>query len=768
MQFFAACPPGVADLTAAELRDCGATQCREFKLGVQFEGTLETAYRACLWSRTASRILMPLGSFAAATPEALYDGVKAIPWTDHIKPAGTLAVELAGATSGITHTHFGALKTKDAIVDHIRERTGERPSVSLDQPDVRIDVRLDRDRATVSLDLSGESLHRRAYRARGVAAPLKENLAAAILLRCGWPALAKEGAELLDPMCGSGTLPIEAALLALDIAPGSMRSHFGFIGWAGHDRELWRRLVEDAKARRAATAGSRMVLRGYDQDPGAVRAALENVERARLRGLVHIERRDLAQLTREGGSNGLLITNPPYGERIGDQQHLQSLYELLGQKLREHFEGWKAAVFTGNPSLAKAIGINARRSHTLFNGRIECRLLRFDVEPANYTGAARPARTQEQEDEIRNRPGAQMFANRLRKNLKAALEWAQREQVHCLRVYDADMPEYAFAIDLYGNGKGDQWAYVQEYEAPRTIAQDAVRSRRREALSVIPTVLKLPRQRIHLRQRRQQKGVAQYEKVAEQREFQDVREDRYLFLVNFHDYLDTGLFLDHRLTRQRVGAMAHGKRFLNLFAYTGAATVYAVGGGAVSSTTVDMSRTYLEWAKRNLAINHLAGPQHGFVQADCLAWLREQCDKPRRYDLMFIDPPTHSRSKRMEDDFDVQRDHVDLLMLAASLLAPQGVIVFSNNYTRFKLDREALGAFQIEDITKATLPWDFRRSPRIHQCFVLTLTDATKLTAPRLPAASSTFIKRAADSPATRTANVTRTSSHAPRPRRRF
>lgn len=752
MQFFASCPPGVADLTAAELRECGATQCREFKLGVQFEGSLETAYRACLWSRTASRILMPLTAFSAPTPEALYEGVVAVSWTQHIKPTGTLAVDLAGATSGITHTHFGALKTKDAIVDHIRDRTGERPSINLDQPEVRIDVRLDGDRATVSLDLSGESLHRRAYRARGVAAPLKENLAAAILLRCGWPAIAQAGGEFVDPMCGSGTLPIEAALMALDIAPGSTRSHFGFIGWLGHDRELWRRVMEEAKERRAATSNNRIVLRGYDQDAGAVRAAIENVERAKLRGFVHVERRDLAQLTREGDATGLIVTNPPYGERIGDQERLQSIYELLGQKLREHFEGWKAAVFTGNPPLAKAIGINARRTHTLFNGRIECRLLRFEVEPSEFRGAARPARTAEQqqelEDEIRAQPGAQMFANRLRKNLQAAIGWAQREAVDCFRVYDADMPEYAFAIDLYGNGRGEQWAYVQEYEPPRTVAQEAARARRREAHAVIPEVLALPKERIHLRRRRQQKGVAQYEKVGEEREFQDVREGSYQFLVNFHDYLDTGLFLDHRLTRRRIGELARDRRFLNLFAYTGTATVYAAGAGASSSTTVDMSRTYLEWAKRNLAFNKLAGPQHGFVQQDCIAWLRQQQGTTRRYDLMFIDPPTHSRSKRMDEDFDVQRDHVALLMHAGALLAPHGVIVFSNNFTRFKLDREALGAFAIEDITAATLPWDFRRSPRIHQCFVLTLTDPAKIAAPpRVVIAAAEPLERAAPEP---------------------
>ncbi|HEU4487401.1 MAG TPA: bifunctional 23S rRNA (guanine(2069)-N(7))-methyltransferase RlmK/23S rRNA (guanine(2445)-N(2))-methyltransferase RlmL [Povalibacter sp.] len=736
MQFFASCPPAVADLTAAELRECGATNCREFKLGVQFEGTLETGYRACLWSRTASRILMPLTTFAAPTPQALYDGVKAIDWTAHLKPGATLAVDLAGATSGITHTHFGALKTKDAIVDFMRERTGERPSIELDQPNVRVDVRLDRDRATLSLDLSGESLHRRAYRARGVAAPLKENLAAAILLRCGWPAIAQAGGEFVDPMCGSGTLPIEAALMALDIAPGSMRSHFGFIGWAGHDRDLWRRLTEEARERRNATLNRRIILRGYDEDAAAVRAAIANVERARLRGFVHIERRDLSQLTRESGAAGLVLTNPPYGERIGDQERLHSLYELLGERLREQFEGWKGAVFTGNPPLARAIGINATRSHTLFNGRIECRLLRFDIQPSEYRGANRPARNAADEEELRNRPGAQMFANRLRKNLKAANQWAQREGVFCFRLYDADMPEYAFAIDIYGDGHG-RWAYVQEYEAPRSIEPEAVRARRNEALAVIPAVLSLPAERIHLRRRRQQKGVAQYEKVGNEREFTEVREGPYRFLVNFYDYLDTGLFLDHRLTRARVGELARDRSFLNLFAYTGSATVYAVGGGARSSTTVDMSRTYLDWAKRNLALNELAGPQHGFVQEDCLAWLEAQQGKGRKWDLMFIDPPTHSRSRRMEEDFDVQRDHVRLLMLAAGLLTPGGVIIFSNNYTRFRLDRDALQAFAIEDLSAATLPWDFRRNPRIHQCHAMTLQDPARIAVPEKAAPDS-------------------------------
>jgi 23S rRNA (guanine2445-N2)-methyltransferase / 23S rRNA (guanine2069-N7)-methyltransferase len=306
----------------------------------------------------------------------------------------------------------------------------------------------------------------------------------------------------------------------------------------------------------------------------------------------------------------------------------------------------------------------------------------------------------------------------VRKNLARLEAWARREDEACFRVYDADMPEYAFAVDLYGNG--ERWACVQEYAAPASVAQEGARARRDEALSVLPEVLGLPRERVVLRVRRRQRHGEQYEKVAEEAVFHEVREGRYRFLVNFTDYLDTGLFLDHRITRRRLGELAAGQQFLNLFAYTGTATVHAVGGGATASTTVDMSKTYLQWARRNLALNGLAGPAHGFVQADCLAWLEEQSrTSSQRYGLIFVDPPTISRSKRMQREFDVQRDHVALLQAAGRLLAPGGTLVFSNNYQRFRIDATALADFVVEDISRATIPEDFRRNPRIHACFLL-------------------------------------------------
>jgi 23S rRNA (guanine2445-N2)-methyltransferase / 23S rRNA (guanine2069-N7)-methyltransferase len=727
MNFFATCPLGVADLLAAELKALGAARARELKSGVEFEGELEVAYRACLWSRTANRILLPIATVDARTANDLYEGVRSIDWSAHLASTGTLAVDFSGSSTGITHTQFGALKTKDAIVDQMRGKFGERPSVELVRPDVQINVHVNRERATISIDLSGESLHRRGYRARGVAAPLKENLAAAILLRSGWPTIAATGGGFVDPMCGSGTFVIEAALIAVDIAPGSMREYFGFLRWKKHDSALWRNLKQEAEQRRANAKAPSSALRGYDNDAAAIRAAHENAARTGLQGIVHFERRELSELRCESKTAGLVVTNPPYGERIGDEAKLQDLYALLGKQLRENFVGWKAAVLTGNPPVARAIGIHAKRSHTLFNGAIECRLLRFDIDAKQFdTPESRPSRD-DRLAEARQRPGAEMFANRLRKNVKKMSEWARKENIECYRVYDADMPEYSFAIDSYDVG-GEQNIYVQEYAAPDTVERGAATMRRLEALSVIPEVFGVDAAKMHLRTRRQQKDAAQYEKLEHEHEFVVVRENAYQFLVNFTDYLDTGLFLDHRLTRRRVGELAKGRRFLNLFAYTGSATVYAAGSGATSTTTIDMSNTYIDWAKRNMAINHFAGPQHEFIQADCLKWLSDHAAKrERQFDFIFVDPPTFSRSKRMEDTFEVQRDHVKLLNLVAQLLAPGGAILFSNNYTKFKLDREALKEFHLDDISRATLPKDFERNPKIHSCFLLKKKDALQI-----------------------------------------
>ncbi len=719
--FFATAPKGIEPLLADELRGLGASAVKETRAGVTFQGPLAVAYRACLWSRTANRILLPLARFRADTPEALYAGVRAIDWAEHMVPDGTLAVDFSTVQSRIGHSHFGAQKVKDAVVDEFRDLCGVRPSVALECPDIRINVYLRRDEATVSLDLSGESLHRRGYREEGGAAPLKENLAAAILLRAGWPAIAQAGGAFVDPMCGSGTLPIEAALIAADIAPGLQRPYFGFLKWKRHDVAAWEELLTEARERRERGLRQLPPIVGYDADPRAVKAALANVERAGLRGQVHIEKRELAACAAPRRSDhvpGLVAVNPPYGERLGQVAELRHLYASFGDRLKERFPGWRAVVFTGNPDLAKNMGLRARRTHTMYNGALECRLLSFEVDPQWYTGAALgPARTAaNMAGDVTQAPlsaGAEMFANRLRKNLRHLGKWAAREGIYCYRVYDADMPEYAVAIDIYEG----QWAVVQEYEAPATIDAAKARVRLQDALAVVPQVLGIAPENVFLKVRCRQKGAAQYEKLAAEGNFHVVREANCKFLVNFTDYLDTGLFLDHRSTRWTLQAMAKGKRFLNLFAYTGTATVHAAMGGAAATTTVDMSQTYLAWARRNLALNGFSEHRHVFVQADCLEWVKAE---KRRYDLIFLDPPTFSTSKRMETTFDVQRDHVQLLKDVTRLLKRDGVLIFSNNNRRFKMDREALAELRIEDITRATIPKDFERNPRIHNCWRIT------------------------------------------------
>jgi 23S rRNA (guanine2445-N2)-methyltransferase / 23S rRNA (guanine2069-N7)-methyltransferase len=641
-------------------------------------------------------------------------------WSQHLAPDGTLAVDFNAARSRITHTHFGALKVKDAIVDQFRDACGERPSVDVERPDVRINVYLLKNEARVSLDLSGESLHRRGYRERGVAAPLKENLAAAILLYAGWLTVAKRGGAFVDPLCGSGTLPIEAALIAGDVAPGLQRTYFGFLHWRGHEPDIWKRLLDEAMERREQGLATLPPIVGYDLNAKAVHAALDNIARADLRGKVHVERRDLTAAD-VPAEFGLLVSNPPYGERIGSASDLPALYAQWGTLLRERFSGWRAALFTGNPDLARSVGLRPRRERILNNGPIECKLYNYEVMPEEFVT---PVDTAPRERRLEPHEGplsenARAFENRLRKNLKHLGKWARREDIACWRVYDADLPEYALAIDLYQSDK--LYVHVQEYEAPVTIEPEKADQRAREALAVIPAVLGIPAEQMTFKVRRRQKGAAQYEKFGSDSGFHQVREGRCRLLVNLGDYLDTGLFLDHRITREIIEAKAAGKRFLNLFAYTGAGTVHAAMGGARSTVSVDMSATYLEWARRNLDLNGFAGAAHQLIQADCVAWLEQAAHAQASFDLVFLDPPTFSNSKRMETTFDVQRDHVRLIRHALALLAPGGELVFSTNFRKFRLDAAAFADdVDLADMTRATLPPDFERNPRIHYCWLFT------------------------------------------------
>ena len=707
--WIATAPVGAASVLAEELVQFGAEDVRERSHDVKFQGTLEVGYRTCLWSRTATRVLLSLGSIDATSSKNIYEAVKRIDWREHLAPGATLACDCSGGNESIRHTIYGSQLLKDAVCDNLRDATGERPNIKPERPDVLLHLHVEGPTALLSVDFSGESLHRRGYRSEGGRAPLKENVAAAVLLRAGWPSTAEQGGVLLDPMCGSGTFLTEGALIAADAAPALARDYFGFLGWRGHDAELWERLRTEARARRAARPARRCIL-GSDSDSEAVRMAIANGEQAGVAEWLHIEKRSLSELPRPSAKSGLVVANPPYGERIGAESGLPALYSELGAVLRERFQGWQAAILTGNPPLARNLGIYAKRTHRVFNGTIECRLLRFDL---NEASVQRPP--EEVRADWSNRPGAQMFANRLRKNLQRLDPWAEHERIDCFRVYDADMPEYAFAIDLYG--RGARQVYVQEYAPPKTVNQENARERRREVLAVLPEVLGVPIAQVHSRVRKPQKGAEQYEKRESVAERHAVQEGGLKFWVNFRDYLDTGLFLDHRIMRGMLRSWAKDTDFLNLFCYTGSASVYAAAGGARSTTGVDLSNTYLDWAHENLLLNGFGGNNHELYRADCLAWLEEQESRGPRFDLIFVDPPTFSNSKRMEGVLDVQRDHAGMIRRSLKLLRPSGRLVFSTNYTRFKLDVGELADLAIEDISAATIPKDFERHARIHRCF---------------------------------------------------
>lgn len=631
---FVTAPLHLESLLTEELHAQGIDQARETRGGVSFHGTLEEAYRVCLWSRVANRVLLELGSFTADSPEALYRGMQQIDWRDHFGVANTFAVQFQSSQSTITHSQYGALKAKDAVVDQFRDRDGERPSIDTGWPDVRINVYVHRDQASVSLDLSGDSLHRRGYRRAGGAAPLKENLAAAILLRAGWPQIAREQGTLLDPMCGSGTLLIEGAWIAADIAPGLLREYWGFSGWRQHDPTLWQNLYDEAQQRRQQGLARLPAIHGYDIDARAIAGAEQNVREADLAGLIQLECRPLEAIRPPlDAVPGLVVVNPPYGERLGSDSDLPLLYRQLGQTLKQHFNGWQATLFTGNPELSGQLQLRTLRRHSLYNGPIECKLFHYRIEPdydITPRGYPRPLQPAEFTD------NARMLANRLQKNTRQLSRWLKQENISCYRLYDADMPEYALAIDVYETEQ--RYVHVQEYEPPRSVDPEKARQRLREALGVILDTLAICEQQLFFKVRRRQKGSAQYEKLAEEKHFYSVQENGCRFWVNFEDYLDTGLFLDHRLVRRRIGKLAANGDFLNLFAYTGTASVYAAHGGACSTTTIDMSKTYLDWARRNMHLNGFDGGEHRFIQADCLFWLEEGVNA-QQYDLIFLDPP---------------------------------------------------------------------------------------------------------------------------------
>ena len=675
--FFCTAPRNAGDLLIREVDEHGGTEIHEQVNGVRFRGTLGTGYRLCLFSRIAGRVLLQIAHFACVSEAELYEYSRKVDWDDHLGVGDTFAIATTVAGTATFNRTGALLKVKDAIADYFMDTVGSRPSVDTASPDIRLSIFVAADHATLYLNLSGESLHRRGYRQTGGPAPLKENVAAAILLRAAWDQIAADGGALVDPMCGVGTIPLEGALIAGDFAPGLLRAGFGFEQWKQHDQSLWKVALREAEERRQAGADKIPAIFGYDKNRHSIHEALRSAHAMGISGSLHFEKRDMTTVTppskvlSKGRYSGLIATNPPYGVRMGTKQDLTPLYRSLGQVLKTSFSGWKSAIFTADKELSLATKLRAEKLNTLYNGSIPCVLAQselFDVD----VGTQSVGKKEIYEEQ---------FGNRLKKNYKKIKKWAVESDISCYRVYDADMPEFAAAIDLYEN----KWAHVQEYAPPKTVDRRQAELRLQVILDVVPDVLGISRKDIFVKTRERQRAGRQYQAMGGSGVFHEIREGGLSFLANFTDYLDTGIFLDHRITREMIRNMSDGRTFLNLFSYTASATVYAISGGAAKTVSVDNSNTYTEWARENMNINGFFNPRHELIKDEARSWLTRG---KSRYQLIFLDPPTFSRSKSFKKTFQIQYDHIDLISMALDRLSSDGTLLFSTNYQQFKLDSD--------------------------------------------------------------------------------
>lgn len=773
-EFFATCLPGTESLLADELHGLGIRKVRPLAGGVAFYGAPFHGQRVCLWSRLAGRVNVVVGRAGASDAEALYAGVRALPWEDVLAPGASIAVRANGTNGALRNTQFTALKVKDAVCDRLAASRGARPDVDAHEPDALIEVRLRNDRVTVALDLSGRSLHHRSYldAADGEDAPLAVAQAAALLAALGAAECLRGGWALLDPACDDGFLVCEAAALLVDQAPGLVRDRWGFTGWARADAEAWDDMLARADERleagliaalgdaaAAARAGSdapdqqRVRVVGLSASSPAVARARGHLKAAGLRAVASVEAADaesapavearVARIAERAGAS-VIVANAAPPSRDDDARAVSEQAACVAAARRA--PAGARFGFVGGGEAASRFGIKPCLSETVGAGRAEAQLVLFDAPPVepSFIAVPNPAGGADLTVEVNDEQASQ-FASRLRKVARERRKWAAREGVRCYRVYDADLPNYAAAIDVYegaGEAEGALYAHVAEYAPPKSVDEAVARARFEDMLALVPVVLGIRPDHVFSKARVRAKGGAQYRDAGGRSYVTHTSEDGLLCEIDLGGRLDTGIFLDHRPTREMVGKMAAGKRFLNLFAYTGVATLHAAAGGASSTTTVDLSQTYLDWAARNLEANGFAvdAPSgaparkggsgraggrrgvHELVRADVGRWIQEARRARRTWDLIFVDPPTFSNSKAMgRRTWDVQRDHVELLIGVSRLLSPGGVAVFSCNLRTFVPDVEALSAYgvEVEDITAQTIPHDFERNARIHHCYLV-------------------------------------------------
>ena len=744
MEFFATCPGGFEQLLAAELISLGTPQVRPLRGQVAFAGSLKDAYNVCLWSRLASRVIVVLERIDASNADALYEGLSGIAWEEHITSSSTIAIDAHGTNGQLRNTQFTALRSKDAVVDRMYSRSGWRPETNPTSPDLTIAVRIMRDRATVGIDLAGQPLFRRGYEhARGsklAASSLRPDYAAALLAASGWQEACKGGSPtLVAPFCGAGTIAVEAAGKALGVAPGLYRQRWGFEGWAAHDSAEWERLL--GSARKAAENPEGEVTLVLSD----TRQGFETATRQALRA-AGIDCTPVFSTEPEGVGAGSGSTVLALDLQWIDQSALATeaaAIERVSRVVGALPSDTHAGVLATDAVIDAILG-PASSETKVFVGRDEATLRSYDQLEASAASSVTLADGTAVNTLLST---SSQFASRLAKVYRQRRKWARREDVSCYRIYDSDLPDYAVSIDLFeGSETPGRWLQIYEYAPPKGIDETRAQQRLLDVTAIAPRVLDVRPENTFVRVRTKARGGSQYADEAQPTRpprpgrgrpgrpalppgAHLIDEGGLTFEVNFSTRLDCGIFLDHRDTRAMLREMAKqtkgSKRFLNLFAYTGTGTCYAADGGAKHTTTVDLSRPSLDWARRNMERNGFAGSEHEFVQADVIEWVNEQRHTKNRWDLVFCDVPTFSNSSRMRKaSFDVQRDHAELLIGVSRLLTREGTCVFSCNLRTFKINEEALAkaGVEVEDITAKTIPEDFSRNQRIHKCYLVRRT----------------------------------------------
>lgn len=657
---FASTNFGCEKLLEKELLSLGGENLKIIKGGIYYEGEDSILYNTLMWSRISSRIFLCISKFVIKNSDDLYKNTYNINWTKILFLEKTFLVKFKGTNNIIQNSLFGSLKIKNAIVDKFYQKYSARPNVNLLTPDVRITAYLFHNSVHIMLDLSGESLNKRGYRKFFDIAPIKENLSSAIILSSGW----KKNTPLIDPMCGSGTLLIEAAMISSDRAPGLTRKKWGFQSWKRHNENIWNKILKKAKER--FEIGIKTCVKnyfiGYDFNPNVIKKAKKNAINANLENIVNFVQCDLNSLKNPYQSKeiGILISNLSYRERYKTENNLIALYIELGIVLKKHFKNWKLSVFSSSRFLLTFLQIESYEELFFKNGLLDCLLKNCEIFP----------------NELNDK--SEEYQNRLRKNFKQLKKWKDLKEIECFRVYDSDLPNYKIIVDVY-----KKWLVIQEYQAPKSINYKEAHIRLCSAIYHSKEILSIPTNNIVIKFRKKQKNKAQYQKLFNRNSFFIIKEYHVKLIVNLIDYLDTGLFSEHRLVRKLLGKMSIGKDFLNLFSYTGAATVYAGLGKAKSTTTIDISNTYIRWSMRNMSINNLINSKNIFIQEDCLKWI---VLTNKKFDLIFINPPTFSNSKKMKKTFELKRDYIKLMINLKRILRKNGDIIFSSSTHNFEIN----------------------------------------------------------------------------------